>query len=36
LRHASQAYVMAAGQITMSGTAAELSRDPRVIESYVG
>jgi len=36
LRHASQAYVMAAGQITISGTAAELSRDPRVIESYVG
>jgi branched-chain amino acid transport system ATP-binding protein len=36
LRHASQAYVMAAGQVTISGTAAELSRDPRVIESYVG
>jgi len=36
LRHASQAYVMAAGQITISGSAAELSRDPRVIESYVG
>jgi branched-chain amino acid transport system ATP-binding protein len=36
LRHASQAYVMAAGQITMSGSAAEVSRDPRVIESYVG
>jgi branched-chain amino acid transport system ATP-binding protein len=36
LRHASLAYVMAAGQITMSGSAAEVSRDPRVIESYVG
>jgi branched-chain amino acid transport system ATP-binding protein len=36
LKHASQAYVMAAGQITISGTAAEVSRDPRVIESYVG
>jgi branched-chain amino acid transport system ATP-binding protein len=36
LRHASHAYVMAAGQITMSGSAAEVSRDPRVIESYVG
>ena len=36
LRHASQAYVMAAGQITLSGSAADVSRDPRVIESYVG
>jgi branched-chain amino acid transport system ATP-binding protein len=36
LRHARQAYVMAAGQITVSGTAAEVSRDPRVLESYVG
>ena len=36
LRHASQAYVMAAGQITISGTAADVARDPRVIESYVG
>jgi branched-chain amino acid transport system ATP-binding protein len=36
LRHASEAYVMATGQITMSGSAAEVSRDPRVIESYVG
>jgi branched-chain amino acid transport system ATP-binding protein len=36
LRHASQAYVIAAGQIIMSGRAAEVARDPRVIESYVG
>ena len=36
LRHASQAYVMAAGQITVSGSAADVARDPRVIESYVG
>jgi branched-chain amino acid transport system ATP-binding protein len=33
LRHASQAYVMAAGQIIMSGRAAEVARDLRVIES---
>jgi len=36
LRHAENAYVMAAGSIVMAGTAAEIAREPRVIESYVG
>jgi branched-chain amino acid transport system ATP-binding protein len=36
LRHAGQAYVMAAGQIAMNGPAAEVARDPRVLENYVG
>jgi branched-chain amino acid transport system ATP-binding protein len=36
LRHADQAYVMAAGQIIMSGSAASVARDPRMLESYVG
>jgi branched-chain amino acid transport system ATP-binding protein len=36
LRFARDAYVMAAGQITMSGPAAQVARDPRVVESYVG
>ncbi|MFI4994292.1 MAG: ABC transporter ATP-binding protein [Hyphomicrobiales bacterium] len=36
LRHAGRAYVMAAGSIAMQGPAEEVSRDPRMIESYVG
>jgi branched-chain amino acid transport system ATP-binding protein len=36
LRHADHAYVMAAGQIIMSGSAASVARDPRMLESYVG
>ncbi|MFI5015261.1 MAG: ABC transporter ATP-binding protein [Hyphomicrobiales bacterium] len=36
LRHAGRAYVMAAGQIAMEGPAAEVARDPRVLELYVG
>jgi branched-chain amino acid transport system ATP-binding protein len=36
LRYANLAYVMAAGKIIMSGEAAEVAHDPRVLESYVG
>ena len=36
LRHADRAYVMATGSIAIEGTAEEIARDPRVIESYVG
>ncbi len=36
LRHAEHAYVMAAGQILFDGPAADVARDPRVLESYVG
>ena len=36
LRYASHAYVMAAGKVIMSGPAAEVAHDPRVLESYVG
>lgn len=36
LRHAQHAYVMSAGHLVLDGPAAEISRDPRVIESYVG
>lgn len=36
LEVADHAYVMELGEITLAGTAAELARDPRVIESYLG
>jgi branched-chain amino acid transport system ATP-binding protein len=36
LRHAQRAYVMAAGRVAMEGSAAEMMRDPRVLELYVG
>jgi branched-chain amino acid transport system ATP-binding protein len=36
LRRAQYAYVMAAGEIVLEGPAAEIRRDPRVLESYVG
>ena len=36
LKHAEAALVMSAGVITLSGAAAEIAADPRVIESYVG
>jgi len=36
LRHAGRAYVMAAGEVAMHGTAAEVAGDPRVRELYVG
>lgn len=36
LRHAQHAYVMSAGQLVLDGPAAEVARDPRVVESYVG
>jgi branched-chain amino acid transport system ATP-binding protein len=36
LRHAQHAYVMAAGQLELEGTAESVARDPRVLESYVG
>jgi len=36
LRHADHAYVMAAGQVIMSGSATSVARDPRMLESYVG
>jgi branched-chain amino acid transport system ATP-binding protein len=33
---ASRAYVMESGQITLSGRAAELANDPKVVEAYLG
>jgi branched-chain amino acid transport system ATP-binding protein len=36
LRTADYAYVMETGQVTLQGPAAELEKDPRVIESYLG
>jgi branched-chain amino acid transport system ATP-binding protein len=36
LRHAGHAYVMAAGAMMLDAPAADLARDPRVLESYVG
>ena len=36
LRRAGHAYVMAAGRVVLDGPAAEVARDPRVLESYVG
>jgi branched-chain amino acid transport system ATP-binding protein len=36
LRRADYAYVMAAGHVVLDGPAAEVERDPRVLESYVG
>ena len=36
LQVADHAYVLETGAITMQGSAAELARDPRVIEAYLG
>ncbi len=36
LRRADHAYVMAAARMVLDGPAAEVARDPRVLESYVG
>jgi len=36
LRHAEVAHVMSAGEIVLAGRAADIARDPRVVESYVG
>ncbi|MCC7274138.1 MAG: ABC transporter ATP-binding protein [Alphaproteobacteria bacterium] len=36
LRRAQHAYVMAAGRIVLEGPAADLARDSRVVESYIG
>jgi branched-chain amino acid transport system ATP-binding protein len=36
LLHADRAYVMETGRITLEGPAAELAKDPRVIEAYLG
>ena len=36
LRVSHRAYVLERGRISMEGTADELKRDPRIIESYMG
>ena len=36
LQVAHQAYVLETGNITLSGSAAELSKDPRIVEAYLG
>lgn len=36
LRIAHRAYVIETGSVSMSGTAAELAQDPRVVEAYLG
>jgi len=36
LLHADRGYVLENGRITLSGTAADLARNPRVIEAYLG
>jgi branched-chain amino acid transport system ATP-binding protein len=36
LQLASRAYVLENGRITLSGSGAELLRDPRVREAYLG
>ena len=36
LKIAHRAYVLESGRVTMSGAAADLARDPRVIEAYLG
>lgn len=36
LRHSDRAYVLENGLITLSGPSADLARDPRVIEAYLG
>jgi branched-chain amino acid transport system ATP-binding protein len=36
LDYAQRAYVLEVGRLQLSGTAAEIRRDPRVIESYLG
>jgi branched-chain amino acid transport system ATP-binding protein len=33
---AKRAYVMESGLITLSGPAAELAHDPKVVEAYLG
>jgi branched-chain amino acid transport system ATP-binding protein len=36
LLHADRAYVMETGRLTLEGPAAELRKDPRVVEAYLG
>ncbi|GAA1813740.1 ABC transporter ATP-binding protein [Agromyces neolithicus] len=36
LKVAHRAYVVETGEVTLSGTAAELAKDPRVVEAYLG
>ena len=36
LRIAHRAYVVETGSVTLSGSAAELAADPRVVEAYLG
>ena len=36
LKIAHRAYVIETGTVTLSGTAAELARDPRVVDAYLG
>jgi branched-chain amino acid transport system ATP-binding protein len=36
LNAADRAYVMELGRISLEGPAAELARDPRIVESYLG
>ncbi|MDQ2662378.1 MAG: ABC transporter ATP-binding protein [Actinomycetota bacterium] len=36
LKIAHRAYVIETGAVTLSGTAAELARDPRVVDAYLG
>lgn len=36
LKIADRAYVLESGRVTLSGTAAELAEDPRVVEAYLG
>lgn len=36
LKIAHRAYVIETGKVTLSGTAAELARDPRVVDAYLG
>jgi branched-chain amino acid transport system ATP-binding protein len=36
LKVAHRGYVLDSGRVTLSGTAAELARDPQVVEAYLG
>jgi branched-chain amino acid transport system ATP-binding protein len=36
LKIADEAYVLQRGRVALSGPAAELQRDPAVVESYLG